>query len=175
MQQTYFAFHEKLKLPTIDFNHTLYASLSEAKCARALQEYVYGWKPIFGKTVQVDIHNCHRVDFRVGSSLVEFHPITPWRDIASTSALSKFSQLHERSTKEDRALLREALELEYEMQYRKLRRAHIDSCRDPELRKCKLIHVKNEVEFYARVLAPYAKCKLPSPLEWLEIWRENRV
>lgn len=175
MQQLSFAYFDKLKLPAIDFDHSLYASLSEAKCARALQDYIHGWYPRYGKTVQVDIHNCHRVDFRVGNALVEFHPITPWRDIASTSALAKFSELYNRSSRDDRQVLREALELEYEMQYRKLRRAHIDSCRDSELRSCKLVHVKNEIEFYARVLVPYARCKLPTPLKWLEIWKENRV
>jgi len=162
---------ERLQLPKLKYDTRQYASASEAKCSEAIQKYIPGWTPVWGRTIQVDIGNHRAVDFRIGNVLIEFHPICIWRELDSVVAQAKFSSLYQTMSTEQKELFREAIVAEQETQYRKKRRMALQACPDKKLRDCKLITCKNEVEFYARVLVPYAKQAVPSPVGWAKWWR----
>ena len=173
-EQTRFDFYDKLKLPPANFDSSLYDSFSEAKCAKALERY-FNWTPKRGVTCQVDIGHNRRADFKLNNLLIEFHPIIMWRELSSVSALVKLKDFYDKLTKDDKAELKEILELELEMQYRHKRMSQLESCPSVELRRCKLIFCNSETEFYNKVLVPYSKNKLPSLTEFVRRWRENRI
>lgn len=162
---------ERLHLPKLKYDTRLYASASEAKCSEALQKYIPGWMPVWGKTIQIDIGNHRAVDFKVGNTLVEFHPICIWREMDSINAQAKFAALYKGMTTEQKAAFREAMADEQEMQYKKKRKMALEACLDRKLRECKLVICKDEVQFYAKVLVPYAKQAVPSPVNWVKWWR----
>lgn len=164
---------ENLRPPKLKFDSTMYASASEQKCGEALQKYVKNWRPIHGVTVQIDIGNHRAVDFRVGNTLVEFHPICVWREMESLSGTEKMIALYKTLSAEQKAMMREALCEELAQQYRKKRKMALEACPDKKLRACRLIVCFDEVQFYGRVLAPLATNTLPSPVEWVRRWKSS--
>lgn len=152
------------------YKHDLYESASEERCSRFLQKYVSGWRPIRGVTVQVPIDNDRAVDFRVKDTLVEFHPIMPWKEMRSVDALEKMVTLYKSLGAEDRELLKTALREELLTHYIKYRKTCLQACRNPNIRNLKLIVCSSEVEFYGRVLVPYADISTPKVINFLNAW-----
>lgn len=63
---------EKTSLPSS--NILVFDSRSEYACAVLLEKYLPGWEAQTRSTFQIPIDN-KRVDFRVGDTFVEFHPL----------------------------------------------------------------------------------------------------
>lgn len=162
---------ENLKPPKLPYDKSMYASASEQKCGEALQKYIRGWKPMHGVTIQVDIGNHRSVDFRVGNTLIEFHPICLWREMESITATDKMINVYKTLDEDQKVIFRDAMTDELKQQYRKKRKMALEACRDKKLRDCRLVFCFNEVDFYGRVLAPLSTNILPSPIEWVRRWR----
>jgi hypothetical protein len=155
------------------YDNGLYHSYAEHKISIYLQKHVSGWRPIPGKTIQIDISNRKFVDFRVRDTLVEFHPVIVNRELRSTFAMTKLAELGKSLDKTERALLKEALEAELFSQYEKKRRLALEACKTKEIRECRLIVCKDEMEFYRAVLVPFGNRGLiPKAHEFMQDWKK---
>jgi hypothetical protein len=89
----------------------------------------------------------------------------------SIAGQAKFAALYKGLNTEQKAAFREAMSDELEMQYKKKRKMALEACPDRKLRECKLVICKDEVQFYAKVLAPYSRQAIPSAVNWVKWWR----
>jgi len=167
---------EKLSFPrslSPKYDSGLYQSYAEYKISIYLQRHVSGWRPITGKTIQIDISNRKTVDFRVRDTLVEFHPVVVNRELRSTFAMVKLAELGQSLDKSQKALLKDALEAELFSQYEKKRRLALEACRIREIKDCRLVVCKDEMEFYRLVLVPLSNRGLiPRAHEFLLDWKK---
>lgn len=113
-------FHE-IRLPKIPTHQIRFSSASERACAVILQKNC-DWVLHPGATYQIPIGRC-LFDFRIGSTLIEWHPIN-LRNEFLTPVYRHLSPLLDRLPKHKKAEALSALENEMAAQYVK-RRAQI--------------------------------------------------
>jgi hypothetical protein len=106
------------RAPRIRTEALAFQSASEYACAKLLEAYC-GWRGYPGTTFQVPLGRT-TFDFRVGSSLVEYHPISLKREFL-TDALHHILSASRNVSKTKKAELLEAVSGELRAQYIKRR------------------------------------------------------
>lgn len=143
------------------YKGVLFDSRSEMACAKLLELCVKDWKPVEGQTVHVPIGFKRTMDFRVGSYLIEFHPIQIFREFHSADATRDLMRALGRCGKQDRREIIGAITKELGIQYAKKRRFCMDFSDNPEVRESKLLVALTWLDFIDKVLPVVATEWLP--------------
>lgn len=139
------------RLPRVPVDQIKFDSASEYACAYLLEKYTT-WQAYPGATLQIPIGRC-LFDFKVGSTLVEYHPISLKHEFL-TEALSDILSAARFLTKDKRAELLESIAGELRAQYVK-RRGQVVSAH-PSYQHCDLVCVFSPEDFVTHVLRRFA-------------------
>lgn len=137
---------------TYTYHGTTFGSLSEAATATLMEKYIPGFKIIEGDTFQIRTgpKNHHRIDFRIGGTLVEYHPTNLIYEFGGPEAYRRLERKLEQLPIEVRARIMSdkisSIAHRYEMKRQELIEA------DPHLRNMSLVIVHSPEELYDKVL-----------------------
>jgi hypothetical protein len=156
----------------IHFNGMDYDSIQEAAIAELLKQYVYGFEIENGKTFQLPVGIDGSIDFKIGNTYIEWHPITFWDFEKSNLTYGDYKAA---STQEEKNALKAKVAEDYAERRKDLIREELKN------RDFEFLHIKNINEFYEKVLRPYGR-DIPPAAEVLrrfldlqqEIRGENR-
>jgi len=142
-------------------------SRSEAVCAIILEKYIPDWQVKRGRTWQIALPEDKFADFRVGDTIIEFHPIDLKHEMRPGefykfkrklhSIDPKYARDYEDSIKEEKCKL-----------YEQKRRDVLD--KSIELQHCRLKVCCND-EAFANVVSKLIKNRVPAQ-EILKEWRQ---
>ena len=155
-----------------------YASASEAACGELMEKYIPNFKVIPLKTFQIPAFDnmngsVKTIDFRVGDTLVEYHPARMWqlgRSIGEFETRKEYGEFRKelnaakRESKEAANKVRAKWEKMLTKRYTKRREALITE--SPELSKLKLIVAASAEDLYDKVIKPLGK-NIPSKKEFV--------
>ena len=142
-----------VKIPAFD-KSIVFASKSEAVCAILLEKYC-NWKAVKGVTFQVPVGRKH-LDFVVGNTVVEFHPIVLNREFINTGAWRAISDTLRQMHTSMSGPIYYALKAEMGAQYWKARRAVLDA--SPTFKNHDLVVARTDQEF-CRLVKRFARVK----------------
>ena len=140
---------DKANLPPVPLR---FDSRSEKSLCFLFERYIPGWKPVMGETFQVPIGANKRIDFLIGSTLIEFHPIMINRELKSSEAQTLFRQMFKRSNRWERGKLVDMLVSELGAQYSHRRWQLVSMSPHADKR---FIVCKNEKEVYDKVILQF--------------------
>jgi hypothetical protein len=140
----------KCSLPPVPLRHD---SRSEFALCELFKRYIPGWVPVMGNTFQVPIRD-KRIDFLIGKTFVEFHPILVIRELKDSDATALFRQMYKRGNHFEKQQLAELLTLELRAQYSARRWQLIQHS---EHRGKELIVCGNEVDIYKNIVNRFSK------------------
>lgn len=131
-----------------------FASRSEAACAVMLERFCSKFRAISGITCQVEIgESGKQIDFKVGDTFVEYHPIMLDRSFINTDALHSLRVALRRVPKDTKIEVYKAVEAELAYQYFKQRRNLLDGS---PYRSCELIVCTDHEQFIDKVVRRFA-------------------
>lgn len=142
-------------------------SASEYACAVLLERYV-NWEAVPAQTFHIPIGRCF-FDFRVGNTLVEYHPISLRREFL-TNALNDILSGAQGLKRERRVRLLESIASECRAQYIK-RRGQVAAAH-PDFQYCQLICTFSPEEFITQALEKLAVRPIGSTKELLGEFRQ---
>lgn len=142
-----------LKFP----NAPQYYSYSEYACAKALEKYVSGWTPIVGETLQVPVGKKF-IDFKVGNTFIEFHPLILRREFINTHAFHTLLDSLKAVPVRHKTAILQSIAVEMKAQYFKRRRDVLNTVE--EYRDCPLLVCEDADSLYD-VLKIVAENPLP--------------
>ena len=143
-----------------------FQSLSEYACAKLLEKYT-GWKGYEGVSFQIPIGRAV-FDFRVGDTLVEYHPISLRREFL-TDGLRDIMPIAHRLSRRDKLQILEALARELAAQYDK-RRSQTLAAHSTH-GACALICAHTPEEFIKNVVYRFADKRCPGMQQMLQEFR----
>jgi hypothetical protein len=143
-----------------------FESLSEYACAKLLEKYT-GWKGCEGVSFQIPIGRAV-FDFRVGDTLVEYHPISLRREFL-TDGLRDIMPIVHRLNRRSKLQILEALAQELAAQYDK-RRSQTLAAHAPH-GECSLICAHTPEEFIKNVVYRFADKRCPNMAQMLHEFR----
>lgn len=132
-----------------------FESRAEYACAALLEKYVPGWTCETFKTYQIPIGFNRKVDFRVGDTLVEYHPIVFSREFDDRVAYRQFDHAIRKIPAHWRHQIKESIFNEFLERYYKKRRFVIDA--NPELKHLDFVVVHSPQTFYHSVLKRFGQ------------------
>ena len=147
-----------------------FGSRSELACAMMLERYV-GWKAEVGISCQIDILG-RKVDFRIGDTLIEYHPTSLPTAFTSREAFKMLKSSLRKVDKHTRSNILEAVKKELTGQYHKQRKILLSS--SIEYSNCSLIVCTSAEDFIDLVLRKFSKNKLQGTAELMNEWKELR-
>ncbi len=135
-----------------------FASCSEAACALQLEFYSNTWRCKPGETYQVNLGHGRKADFKIGHTIVEYHPIVLKHEFRSQGYYTFIRGFYQ-APKKAQEFLREGLDEHFKAEYYAKRAMAIDLSPDTEIRKCDLLCVHSPLEFASRVLVTLCNVK----------------
>lgn len=139
------------RLPRVPVDQIKFDSASEYACASLLEKYTK-WEAYPGATLQIPVGRCV-FDFKVGNTLVEYHPISLKHEFL-TDALHEILSVARFVSKDKKADLLEAIAGEFRAQY--IKRRGQTAAAHPVYQHCDVLCVFSPEEFVDRVLRPHA-------------------
>lgn len=140
-------------------------SRSEAACAVLLEKYCPGWRCMPGATFQIEI-NGKFIDFRIGRTFLEYHPIEARREFISADAFRTLTDALRPLPRAQKVEVWAAVKTELAAQYWKRRRHVLDS---GGFTDCRLIVADSPADLYRRFFS-----HLPHRTTEAEFCREFR-
>lgn len=104
-----------------------FESRGEFACASLLEKYVKGWSCEQGRTYQVPIGFGRKIDFKIGETFVEYHPIVFSREFEDRVAYRNFDSALQKIPSHWRHQIKEAIFNELLERYFKKRKFIIDA------------------------------------------------
>lgn len=140
------------------------ASRAELSCIKALETYT-DWQMVEGKTYQIPIGHKKTVDFKVGDTLVEFHPIILSREM-SKGVYKAFEAFLKETKQHRRHELREIMRAHILEEYARKRHWTIRQNADEKIASAELLVVTDANSFLRAVIRPNATRRLPTNAEF---------
>lgn len=129
-----------------------FKSKGEANCARVFERFVAGYKAVEGQTYEYPIGFHRSVDFKIGSLLVEYHPVDLRHEMLNKQLLSAIKAGLKHCPQRLKRKVYQELHEEYQEQYAKRRKQLISSSADPTARSCELVCCFNKHEVFEKVI-----------------------
>lgn len=154
-------------------------SRSEAACAALMERFVPGYRAIEGTTYEVPVGankygHMRTIDFLVGDTLVEFHPVRIWRsgrhfgDFQSREDWREFLNDYRRCPRHERSEFKAETMRMLEENYTERRRRAIYE--NPDFLGKELIVATSPTDFYTKVICRFAP-EAPSLDEFLSLFQ----
>jgi len=148
-----------------------------------MERFIPGYQAIEGVTYEVPLGpngygHMRRVDFRVGDTLIEFHPVRLWRhgrhfgDFKSREDWREFLSEYRRCPKRDRPEFKRETMRELNERYYHKRLAAIRA--NPELAHTELVVATNAADFYEKVIVRFSP-EPPTLEEFCELFNEGKA
>lgn len=141
-------------------------SKSEVICCKLMEAFVPGWQLEVGKTYAVHIGHGKYCDFRIGNTLVEYHPIVLARELSKASYKMLSAALRGLG-QNARERIKKAVERHCKEEYVRKRRFSVRVNPDIDIQECDLILAASPEEFYDLVLKNFGR-DLPSKAKVLK-------
>jgi len=160
----------------------VFHSRSEAACSALMERFIPGFRAIEGATYEIPI-GCNKfghmrsIDFRLGNTLVEFHPVRIWRsgrhfgDFESREEWHEFLNEHRRCSRREKAEFKAETMRFLEDRYAAKRIQAIHA--NPALAHTELIVATSPEDFYYKVIERFSP-KPPHLEDFLEMFHEEK-
>jgi hypothetical protein len=161
---------DNLEELTLQEKYIRFDSKSEFACAMLLEKYVKDWRCKPNQTFQIPVDRNRKIDFRVGDTFLEYHPIVLQREFINAIAHHEFIHALKEIPNSKARVILDAITKEYESQYCRKRRYAVIYSPFEELSNLKMICCFSEKEFFA-VLRKLGN-KVPNDTELFKQWYE---
>jgi hypothetical protein len=155
---------------SVVYNGHRHDSYEEAVCGVLLEKYIPGFKLREGDTFQVPLAGGKRADFRVGTTIVEWHPVLMFKTKEGVGSFADFNELKEYQAIKSKLTDSKARLFEAETKrkladrYYQARKEDIDST--PNQRGRELVVADTAKAFYHAVVARFGR-DIPSEQKFL--------